>query len=259
MGTPGEGPRLQDGRFQGDVGRLPSPGGGRQGQNGNCCFFGLMSLDYLSIYEAAPYGALLTTLMSALNSLSSSASVAYATQLAQTSAFKRSLNNLGNAVESGDSASASSILTAFIEANPQFASTSSEGSQSQDPINQDFQALAEAVSNDQVDTAKGAWTQIQSDLADSGVTDLSEGPAATAKLLAQSQASISQQILSDAFGASSASNTSITSLLGGSSGSSSSAGVSSSLLSDWFTYKVGGSASPVPSAASAGSNLDTVA
>jgi hypothetical protein len=197
--------------------------------------------------------------MSALNSISSSASVTYATQLAQTSALKRSLNNLGNAVQNGDSASAGSILTAFIQANPQYASTSSDGPQSQNPINQDFQALADAVSNDMIDKAKSAWTQIQSDLADSGITDLSDGPAATARLLAQTQASISQQILSDAFSTSSAGNTSITSLLGGSSGSSSSAGLSSSLLSDWLTYKAGGSTSTIPSAASAGSNLDAVA
>ena len=221
--------------------------------------FRLKLLERLPICETAPCGVWRTRLMSALNSISSSASVTYATQLAQTSALKRGLNNLGNAVENGDSTSASSILAAFIQANPQYASTSSDGSQSQDPINQDFQALADAVSNDQVDTAKSAWTQIQRDLADSGVTDLSEGPAATAKLIAQTQASISQQILSDAFGTSASSNTSITSLLGGSSGSSSSAGLSSSLLSDWLTYKSGGSASPIPSAASAGSNLDTVA
>jgi hypothetical protein len=106
--------------------------------------------------------------------------------------------------------------------------------------------------------AASTWTQFQSDLADSGVTNLSDGPAATAKLLTQTQASITQQILGDAFGTSSAGDTSITSLLRGSSGSISSAGLSSSLLSDWLTYKADGNTSPVPSAASAGSNLDTV-
>ena len=128
--------------------------------------------------------------MSALSSISSSASVTYATQLAQTSALKRNLNSLGTAVENGDSTSASSILTAFIQANPQY-SISSDGTQSQNPLNQDFQTLADAISNDQVDTAKSAWTKIQSDLADSGVTDLSDGEDATTKLLAQTQASIS--------------------------------------------------------------------
>ena len=94
--------------------------------------------------------------MSAVSSISNSASVTYATQLAQTSALKRSLNSLGTAVQNGDLTSAGSILAAFIKANPQFASTASDGSQAQDPINQDFQALADAVSGNQVDAAKGA-------------------------------------------------------------------------------------------------------
>ena len=197
--------------------------------------------------------------MSALSGISTSDSVAYATQLAQTSALKRNLNSLGTAVQNGDSSSASSILTAFIQANPQFASTSGDGAQIQSPINQDFQALADAVSNNDVDTAKGDWTQIQSDLADSGVTDLGDGTDATAKLLAQAKASVSQQILNDAFSTSSASGPSVASLLGASNGPSSNAGVSSSLLSDWITYKAGGSTSPIPTAATAGSNLDAVA
>ena len=197
--------------------------------------------------------------MSQVTGVSSSAGVSYATQLAQTSALKRSLNNLGTAVQNGDLTTAGSILTAFMQANPQYASTSSDGSQSQDPINQDFQALADAISNNQVDTAQSAWTQIKSDLAQSGVTDLSDGPAATATLLAQAKASIDQQILSDAFGTSSGGDASLTSLLGGSSGSSDGVGLSSSLLSDWLTYKEGGSTSPAAAADSTGNNLDTTA
>jgi hypothetical protein len=68
--------------------------------------------------------------MSALNSISSSASTTYATPLAQTSALKRSLDNLGNAVQSGDLTAAGAILTAFIKANPQYASASSAASPS---------------------------------------------------------------------------------------------------------------------------------
>ena len=197
--------------------------------------------------------------MSALSSISSSASATYATQLAQTSALKRRLNNLGTAIQNGDLASAGSILTAFVKANPQYPFTSAAGSTSQDPINQDFQALADAVSNGQVDTAKGAWTQIQSDLAKSGVTDLGDGPAATAKLLAQAKASMNQQILSDAFGTSSGGDNSLTSLIGGSSGSSGDAGLSSSLLSDWLTYKAGGNTSPTVATKNSDNNLDSAA
>jgi hypothetical protein len=197
--------------------------------------------------------------MSAVSTLSSSASVTYATQLAQTSALKRSLNSLGNAVQNGDLTSAGTILNAFIQANPQYASTSSTGSQSQDPINQDFQALTAAVSNNQVDTAKSAWTQIKSDLAKSGVTDLSDGTADTTTLLAQTKASMEQEIVSDLLGTSSGSDASVTSLLGGGSDSSSGAGLSSSLLSEWLTYQSGGSTAPTAASASAGSNLDTSA
>jgi hypothetical protein len=197
--------------------------------------------------------------MSTVSSLSSSASVTYATQLAQTSSLKRSLSNLGAAVQSGDLTSASSILTAFIKANPQFASTSSDGSQSQDPINQDFQALTDAISSNDADTAKSAWTQVQSDLTQSGVTDLSTGPDTIAKLLAETKASTDSQILSDAFGTSSGSSPSVASLIGGSSDSSGVAGVSSSLLSEWLTYKQGGSTTPTTTTTTAGSSLDTVA
>jgi len=193
--------------------------------------------------------------MSTVSNLSSSASVAYATQLAQTSSLKRSLNSIGTAVASGDMSSASSVLTSFIKANPQFASTSSTDAPSQTPINQDFQALTDAVSGNNVDSAKSAWTQIQSDLTQSGVTNLNDGADATAKLLAETKASLDQQILSNVFGTSGGS-LSVASLIGGSSDASSAAGVSSSMLSQWFAYKQGGSTAPTTSA---GSSLNTVA
>jgi len=197
--------------------------------------------------------------MSLVTNISSSASVSYATQLAQTSALKRSLNNLGTAVQNGDLTSANSILTAIIKANPQYASTSSDGSQSQEPINQDFQALADAIANNQADAARSAWTQVQSDLSKNGVTDLSDGTAATAELLAQTNASIDQQIVSDTFGTSSANSLSVTSLLGGSASLTSGPGLSSSLISDWLTYQSGGQASPTAASNSASNHLDTSA
>ena len=204
-----------------------------------------------------PFVGLRDLYMSTVSSLSSSAGVTYATQLAQTSALKRSLSNLGSAVQKGDLTSAGAILTAFVNANPQYASTSSGSAQSQDPVNQGFQALTDAISSKEVDAAKSAWTQITSDLAKSGVTDLNDGVAATAKLLAQAKASITQQILSDAFGTGSESGTSLTALLGGSSGSNSDSPLSSSLLSDWLTYY--GNSAPAGVAVSAGSKLDTTA
>jgi hypothetical protein len=211
--------------------------------------------------------------MSTLTGISSSASASYATQLAQTFSLKRSLSSLGTAVQNGDMDSAGSILTALIKANPQFAATASEGSQSQNPINQGFQALADAISSGQTDTAQSAWTQVKSDLAKSGVTDLSDGTAATAKLVADSRDSLAQQILSDSFGATpgaglvasllagsgpSAATSLLSTLLGDTSSSTSSqTGLSSSLLSSWLTYKAGGTTATPVAPDSTGLNLDT--
>jgi len=164
--------------------------------------------------------------------------------------MERSLYNLGTAVQNGDLTSAGSILTAFIQDNPQYAysststSSSSSSSQTQDPINQDFQTLANAISSNQVAAAQSAWTQIQSDLASNGITNLSDGKAATAELLAQTQASITQQIVSDALDASPI---------------DSGTGLSSSLISSWLTYQDGGSATSLSSAGNTGSILDTSA
>jgi hypothetical protein len=199
--------------------------------------------------------------MSTVTSASNSAGLSYATQLAQTSALNRSLYNLGAAIQSGDLTSANSILTAFIKANPQYATTSSDGSQSQSPINHDFQSLADAISNIQVDAARSAWTQVKSDLSKAGLTSLNSGTTATAQLVAQNDSSIAQQILSDTFGAAAASggSSSVDSLLGGSSGSSGDIGLPSSLISSWVTYQNGGSAAPSAATASLGSLLNTSA
>ena len=197
--------------------------------------------------------------MNAVSSVSSSAaSVSYATQLAQTSALRRSLNNLGVAVQNGDLTSAGSILTGIIKANPQYAitSSSSDAAQSQSPINQDFQTLADAISNNQVDAAQSAWTQIKTDLAQSGVKDISDGTTDTAELLAQNQASISQQIVSSAFGTSSSGGLSATSLLGLSDAASGTSSLSSALIGGWLTYQEGGNTVPT-TAASTGTNLNT--
>jgi len=198
--------------------------------------------------------------MSAISSLSSSSSVNYAVQLAQTSALQRSLYNLGAAVQRGDLSSAGSILTAFIRANPQYATGNSDSSgTTTDPINQDFQTLADAISNQQPDAAQNAWSQIQKDLSADGVPALTSSSAATAKLLAENNASLSQKIVSDAFGTSAGTGISVTSLLGGGASGGSAAGLSSSLLSNWLTYEAGGMSSPILTATSSGSVLNTTA
>ena len=117
--------------------------------------------------------------MSTISGVSSSSSdVAYATQLAQTAKLQKSLYNLGSAVQGGDLSSASSILTAVMKANPQFASTGSGAADSSDAVNTDFQSLAQAIGNNDSDGAKTAWGQLTTDLTKQGVS-VTDGTAAT--------------------------------------------------------------------------------
>jgi hypothetical protein len=181
--------------------------------------------------------------MSAVSSTSSSA-VAYATQLASAATLRNSLNAIGAAVQNGDMTTANSLLTAFIQDNPQYASTSSSSS-STDPITQDFQTLATAVSGGQVSAAQSAWASVKSDLTNDGVN--LDPRAVTAQAIQQNRTSINQEILGDLFGDSSSSGStpSVASLLGGGTGSSGSVGLSSSLLNDWVTYRQDATATPI--------------
>jgi hypothetical protein len=196
--------------------------------------------------------------MSTTSSVSTSSSFSYAIQLAETSKLKRSLNGIGSAIEDGDLTSASSKFNALMKANPDYAKPSSSDdsgttSGSKNSINDDFQAVAKALDAKDADAAKKAWAQLKSDLADSGVTDISDGKAATAKLLAQTKASINQAILSNAFGVSSSGSSSITSLIG-----TSSSDYVSSAISNWLTYEADGStSSDTGSSSSRDSALDT--
>jgi hypothetical protein len=194
--------------------------------------------------------------MSALTGVSNSDGIAYATQLAQTSALNRSLSNLGTAIQNGDLASAGSILSAVMTANPQFASTSTDGTASQDPINQDFQALSNAVSNNQVDSAKSAWTQLKTDLAASGVSITNNSAATAAQLLAQNKESEVQELLGALFG--NGSSGSVSSLIGASSASATSPDLSS-IVSNWLAYKADGNVSPTTAADTGAASIDATA
>jgi len=228
--------------------------------------------------------------MSSLSSVSSSSSASYAAQLAQTSAFERSLYNLGTAVQNGDMTSAGSILTALIQANPQYATNSSTSgtsasgtsTQSQDPLNQDFQNLASAISSNQPDAAKTAWTQLKNDLAKAGVTNISSGTTLAAQAVAQNEVSMQQALLTSLFGGSSDSASggpNLATLLGGSTDSTSSSPDLATLLGDssdgssnststdpltaalnnWLMYQSNGTASVPASSSSTTDGLDTVA
>ena len=196
---------------------------------------------------------------SATSSISSSTAVGYATQLAQISAVKRTMSNLGKAIEKGELVPASTILAAFFKANSQYVSTSPADTQSQDPLNQDFQDLAAAISDNQVAAAQSAWTQAKSDLANDGVTNLDNGAADTARLLAQNKASVNAQIISDSLGTSPGGEPTIAALLGGGGNSGSQIGLSSSLLETWLTYQPSGTTKPAAANSASGNRLDTAA
>jgi hypothetical protein len=199
--------------------------------------------------------------MSALTGVSSSGSVSYATQLAQTSSFERSLYNLGTAVQNGNLTAAGSILTALMKANPQYATASSAGdaSSSQDSINQDFQALTNAISNNQTDVAQTAWTQLKGDLAQKGISQITDGTTLAAQAVAENKAAMDQALLSNLFGTASDSSPSVITLLGGGSNPSSSSDSVNGVLSNWLTYEASGSASAPATTAAAGTSLDTIA
>jgi hypothetical protein len=191
----------------------------------------------------------------AITPISGSSAVSYAMQLAQTSAVDRSLSNLGIAIQRGELVPASSILTAFFKANPQYTSTASDDSQSQDSLSQHFLALATAISNNQVDAAQTAWTQVESDLANNGVTNPGDGTASTSAVPAQTNDSTNEQFVRGMLGISSGGGASIAAFLGGS--SSSQTGLSSSLIGNRLIYQQSGITGPPETVSSAGNLLNT--
>jgi hypothetical protein len=197
--------------------------------------------------------------MSALTGVSGSAGVTYATQLAQTSALKRSLYNLGSAIQSGDLTAAGSTLNAMMKANPQYALASTGSKQPQDPINQDFQNLAKAISNNQVDTAKSAWAQLKGDLAKNGVTDIGNGKQLSAQAVAQSRASINQTIMANLGGTTSDGASTVATLLGGNDNSSAGTNPLNAMVTQWLAYKANGNSQSAPGTGTTGSGLNGVA
>jgi hypothetical protein len=207
--------------------------------------------------------------LSSLSSVSNSSGASYATQLAQTSSLENSLYNLGSAIQGGNLTAAGSILTAIIQANPQYATNSSSSSsssslssssstQSQSPINQDFQNLATAIQNGDAVTAQSVWTQLKSDLANAGVTNISSGSQIAAQAISQNQVSEDQSILSSLLGGSDSSSP-LSVLLNQNSTSSSGPDSVSAALSNWLTYQADGNTTPISATSNSGGNLNSVA
>ena len=178
--------------------------------------------------------------MSSISGISSSSGASYAVQLAQTSKLGRSLNSLDAAVQSGNLASAGSVLAAIVKDNPQFALSSSSTTAAQDPINQGFNAVSTAISNNQPEAAKSAWNQLKTDLAKSGVI-VNDGSEDTRKLLADAKKSIDNAILASLGSSASDGGSSLASLVGA--GTTDGADSLSALVSNWVTYKAGGGSS----------------
>jgi hypothetical protein len=194
--------------------------------------------------------------MSAINSVTSSDSITYATQLAEAAKLRRSLNSMGTAIENGDLTSAGSTLSGIMKAFPQYAGSPTDAAQPQDPINQGFQKITTAIANNQVAAAQTAWTQLKSDLKQAGVSDISDGKAATAKLLSDSKASLDQAVLSSFFGSNSDANSTLSALYGATGNSSSATDSASTAIQNWLTYEASGT--PATSAAT-GDKLNATA
>jgi hypothetical protein len=196
--------------------------------------------------------------MSAVTStIGSSSAASFATQLAPASAWKRSLSNLGIAIQSGELAPASSILTAFFKANPQYTSTSSDESPSPDPLSQDFQALASAISSNQIGAAQTAWTQVKRDLGNNGAPNPGDGTTSTSEFPAQTKASMDGQIVSNVFNVSSDGGAAIDAFPGGSEISSSQTGLSSTGDGNRLSYQPSGTTAPDAITSKRGILLDT--
>ena len=144
-----------------------------------------------------------------------------------------------------------------MKAFPQYAASSGAASQSQDPINQGFQKITAAISNHDTGAAQAAWTQLKSDLKQAGVSDLSDGKAATAKLLAENKASLNQAILDSFYHASLGAESTLSTLFGATGASSSSTNSVSSAIGEWLTYQATGTTATATTAT--GDKLDTTA
>jgi hypothetical protein len=171
--------------------------------------------------------------------VSSSSSGSYAVELAQTSHLKRSLHSLDRAIQNGNLSSARSSLVTLINALPKYTPPPDDPADTADPINKGFQAVAKALDDNNADAAKKAWTQVKSDLAKAGVSDITDGKADTAKLLADAKASMNSAIIGKMFGIGSDDGASVTTLLGAKSTSSSDDSVNAA-IAKWLNYEADG-------------------
>lgn len=197
--------------------------------------------------------------MSGITSSSSAAS--YGVQLAQTSKLGRTLYSLDASIQKGDMTAANNTLLSIIKAYPQYATNSSNSSESEDPINKGFTTLSTAISNQDVNAAQNAWTDLKKQLADSGIT-INDGTANTQKLVSQMRESLDASILASLNGTSTDSN--FATLYGLSSANTTASDALSGLVTNWVTYKTSGNnsiktTSQTDSSSSTTTSLNTTA
>jgi hypothetical protein len=181
--------------------------------------------------------------------------MAYASSLAESAKLKRSLFNIGSAIDKGDLATAESKLTSLLKDYPQYA-TAGDTAANPDSINAHFQAVSQAISQKDIGAAKTAWNTVKNDLAKSGIT-LSDSGTEAAKIMAENKAAADRSILDAMFGGSSEKSL-VSTLLGGSASSDTSNSLSS-LVSKWVTYKSTGTTSETQTDSDTPKILDTSA
>jgi len=147
-----------------------------------------------------------------------------------------------------------------MKAYPQYASTSDGSSSSEDPVNQDFQTLANAIDQNDVDGAKNAWSKVKSDLSNDGLLSIQNPADTITEALAENQANLDQTLINDLSGRSSDANSSLATLLGNSSdGTTGSSDSVSALVSNWIAYQSNGTASASAPVSLTGGQLDASA
>jgi len=165
--------------------------------------------------------------------------------MAQAALKLKYLNNLETALSTGDVASAKTALEKAAQAysitlsDSTDSSNSSSTSTSSTSIPDDFQSIYNALNNNDLSTAKTAWSQLKSDLYNAGVTSLNAGALAEEAQLSL-KAQTDEAVISTLGTALSSATDNLT-----------------TALSNWLTYnETGGSSS---STSSSGTTLDTEA
>jgi hypothetical protein len=132
--------------------------------------------------------------MNTTTNVQASSDVTYATRLAENAKLKRTLNGIGNDIESGNLQGAGAKITGLMKAYPQYAATSGTTTDAKNPINDGFKTVSDAIQRNDAVTAKDGWAQLKNDLSGAGIKNLNGGSADTSALLADTKNATDQAI-----------------------------------------------------------------